>query len=114
MPRGFAAATVLVASALLGSPAGAEQGVLVVQVSDTQRRPVAGVRIATRGDGSIGAPTDAAGRTRIRLAAQTRPGAIVALTIVPAPKTRDLVFVSPWDNQVSVPPFENESQNFAR
>jgi tetratricopeptide (TPR) repeat protein len=113
MPRGFAAATVLVASALLGSPAGAEQGVLVVQVSDTQRRPVTGVRIATRGDGSIGAPTDAAGRTRIRLAAQTRPGAIVALTIVPAPRTRDFVFVSPWDNQVRVPPFENESQNFA-
>jgi tetratricopeptide (TPR) repeat protein len=35
----------------------------------------------------------------------------VALTIVSAPE--DLVFISPWDNQVRVPPFENESQNFA-
>ena len=114
MLRGLAAVTVVAASTLLASPVGAEQGVLVVQISDTQRRPIAGVRIATRGDGSIGAPTDAAGRTRIRLAAQTRPGAIVALTIVPAPKTKDFVFISPWDNNVSVPPFENESQNFAR
>ena len=112
MPRGLAAVTVLVASALLASPAGAEQGILVVQVSDVRGVPISGVRIATRGDGSIGAPTDAAGRTRIRLAAQTRPATIVALTIAGAPKPRDLVFISPWDNHVRIPPFENESQNF--
>ena len=67
--------------------------------------------LSTKGDGAVGPPTDVAGRTRIRLAAQTKPQAIVALTIVGAPK--DLVFISPWDNQIRVPPFENESQNFA-
>jgi tetratricopeptide (TPR) repeat protein len=98
---------------LLGTaaPTGAAQGILVVQVSDLKGTPIPRVQLATKGDGSIGPPTDAAGRTRLSLAAQTKPQTIVALTIVSAPK--DLVFISPWDNQVRVPPFENESQNFA-
>ena len=104
-----------VAALLIGTaeaiPASAAQGVLVVQVSDLKGAPIPRVQLATKGDGSIGPPTDAAGRTRISLAAQTKPQTIVALTIVSAPK--DLVFISPWDNQVRVPPFENESQNFA-
>jgi tetratricopeptide (TPR) repeat protein len=102
---------ILLTCTALPAPAGAEQGVLVVQVADVSGKPIARVQLSTKGDGSVGSPTDVAGRTRIRLAAQTRPQAIVALTIVRAP--RDLVFISPWDNQVRVPPFENESQNFA-
>ncbi len=103
----------MIAVLLVGSaaPARAAQGILVVQVSDLKGAPIPRVQLATKGDGSIGPPTDAAGRTRISLAAQTRPQTIVALTIVNAPK--DLVFISPWDNQVRIPPFENESQNFA-
>src|SRR5262245_6016734 len=106
--RATAIAVLLVVSA---APARAAQGILVVQVSDLKGAPIPRVQLATKGDGSIGPPTDAAGRTRISLAAQTKPQTIVALTIVSAPK--DLVFISPWDNQVRVPPFENESQNFA-
>jgi tetratricopeptide (TPR) repeat protein len=112
MARSVLRATVI-AVLLVGSaaPARAAQGILVVQVSDLKGAPIPRVQLATKGDGSIGPPTDAAGRTRISLAAQTKPQTIVALTIVSAPK--DLVFISPWDNQVRVPPFENESQNFA-
>ena len=106
--RATAIAVLLVGSS---APARAAQGILVVQVSDLKGAPIPRVQLATKGDGSIGPPTDAAGRTRISLAAQTKPQTIVALTIVSAPK--DLVFISPWDNQVRVPPFENESQNFA-
>jgi tetratricopeptide (TPR) repeat protein len=106
--RATAIAVLAVGSA---APARAAQGILVVQVSDLKGAPIPRVQLATKGDGSIGPPTDAAGRTRISLAAQTKPQTIVALTIVSAPK--DLVFISPWDNQVRVPPFENESQNFA-
>ena len=106
--RAIAIATLLVGTA---APARAAQGILVVQVSDLKGAPIPRVQLATKGDGSIGPPTDAAGRTRISLAAQTKPQTIVALTIVSAPK--DLVFISPWDNQVRIPPFENESQNFA-
>jgi tetratricopeptide (TPR) repeat protein len=101
----------LLTGTVLAAPVHAAQGILVVQVSDLKGAPIPRVRLATKGDGSIGPPTDAAGRTRISLASQTRPQTIVALTIVSAPK--DLVFISPWDNQVRVPPFENESQNFA-
>jgi tetratricopeptide (TPR) repeat protein len=101
----------LVTCAVVPAPLCPEQGVLVVQVADVSGRPIARVQLSTKGDGAVGSPTDVAGRTRIRLAAQTRPQAIVALTIVRAPK--DLVFISPWDNQVRVPPFDNESQNFA-
>ena len=112
MVRSVLRATVI-AVLLVGAaaPARAAQGILVVQVSDLKGAPIPRVQLATKGDGSIGPPTDAAGRTRISLAAQTRPQTIVALTIVSAPK--DLVFISPWDNQVRIPPFENESQNFA-
>jgi tetratricopeptide (TPR) repeat protein len=104
---------IAIVTLLMGTaaPARAAQGILVVQVSDLKGAPIPRVQLATKGDGSIGPPTDAAGRTRISLAAQTKPQTIVALTIVSAPK--DLVFISPWDNQVRVPPFENESQNFA-
>jgi tetratricopeptide (TPR) repeat protein len=112
MARSILRATVIAVLLVgLAAPALAAQGILVVQVSDLKGAPIPRVQLATKGDGSIGPPTDAAGRTRISLAAQTRPQTIVALTIVSAPK--DLVFISPWDNQVRVPPFENESQNFA-
>src|SRR5437867_9318065 len=111
MMRPLAAVTTLLIATAAAMPAHAAPGVLVVQVSDLKGAPIPRVQLATKGDGSIGSPTDAAGRTRISLAAQTKPQTIVALTIVSAPK--DLVFISPWDNQVRVPPFENESQNFA-
>ena len=87
----------------------AEQGVLVVHVSDPQDRPIQGVSLATQGDGSTGAPTSGQGRTRIRLAAQTRAKTWVTLQVV---RPQDLVFISPWDKRVQVPPFENESENF--
>jgi tetratricopeptide (TPR) repeat protein len=89
--------------------ASAEQGILVVHVSDPQDRPIENVRLATQGDGSTGAPTTGQGRTRIKLAAQTRAKTWVTLQII---QPKDLVFVSPWDKRVQVPPFENESDNF--
>lgn len=99
------------AGALLIATVFAEQGVLVVHVATTGGAPIPRVVLSTKGDGAVGPPTDVAGRTRIRLAPQTRAQAIVALTIVSAPK--DMVFISPWDSQIRIPPFENESQNFA-
>jgi tetratricopeptide (TPR) repeat protein len=105
--RALAVASALVA---LTSPARAELGILVVHVEDPAGKPLAQVRLATKGAGGVGPPTDVAGRTRIPLAPQTQPSAIVAMTLVAPP---DLAFISPWDSQVRVPSFENESQNFA-
>ena len=87
----------------------AEQGILVVHVSDPQDRPIQAVSLATQGDGSTGAPTNGQGRTRIALAVQTRAKTWVTLQII---RPQDLVFVSPWNKRVQVPPFENESENF--
>jgi len=90
-------------------PLAAEQGILVVHVRDLHDRPVAGLRLRA-GDSSVSAPTtDSYGETRIRLAPQTQEGDVVVLEIVAAPE--DLVFISPWDKWVHVPPFGNESKN---
>ena len=88
----------------------AEQGILVLHVKDPQGKPTAGVRLATEGDGSTSPPTDRAGKTRLRLAPQTRAGTWVTLQVIRAP--RDLVFVSPWNQRAIVPPFENETDNY--
>jgi tetratricopeptide (TPR) repeat protein len=86
----------------------AEDGILVVQVTDTQGRPLAGVVLTVKGDGAVGPPTDNAGKTRIKLAPQTPPGRDVSLQLVRA--ERDLVFISPWNNRVTVPPFDSTSE----
>ena len=87
----------------------AEQGILVVHVSDPQDRPIQAVSLAAQGDGSTGAPTNGQGRTRIALAVQTRAKTWVTLQII---RPQNLVFVSPWNKRVQVPPFDNESENF--
>ncbi|HKS29638.1 MAG TPA: tetratricopeptide repeat protein [Pyrinomonadaceae bacterium] len=85
----------------------AEEGVLVIHVADTKGVPVAGVILSATGDSSVSAPTDRAGKTRIKLAPQTRPGSELTLQIVKA--AQDLVFISPWNNRVIVPPFRNDT-----
>lgn len=87
----------------------AEDGVLVVHVSNTKNQPVMGVVLSTKGDSSVSSPTDTAGRARIKLAPQTKVNSEVTIQIVRAPL--DLVFISPWDSRVRVPPFENDAQN---
>ena len=96
--------------ALLTAILWAEQGVLVLHVKDPQGKPLAGVQLATEGDGSTSPLTDRAGKTRVRLAPQTPAGAWVTLQVVRAPA--DLVFISPWNQRAIVPRFENETDNY--
>jgi hypothetical protein len=86
--------------------------VLIVQVTDPQDRPVSGVILSTKGEGAVGAPTDIAGRTKIKLARSTAVDSLVSLQLVRMLDGRDLVFMSPWDGRVRVPPFESDSENF--
>jgi tetratricopeptide (TPR) repeat protein len=91
----------------------AEQGVLVVQISDTQGQPIQGVVVGTKGDGSVSARSDVAGRARVQLSAQSRPGDWVQLQVIARLSgNRDWVFISPWDEQVIVPSFDNKPGNF--
>jgi tetratricopeptide (TPR) repeat protein len=87
----------------------AEEGVLIVHIANPLQQPISGVVLSTTGASSTSAPTDVAGKTRIQLAPQTRPGVEVTLQIVRAPQ--DLVFISPWNQRITIRSFEDESQN---
>jgi tetratricopeptide (TPR) repeat protein len=93
----------------------AERGVLVVHIKDLRDYPVAGVRLRAGAGSSVGSSremADSFGTARIKLAAQTKPGDVVMLEIVAAPKDKDLVIISPWDKWAHVPPFDDEAKNF--
>jgi len=91
----------------VASSLSAEQGVLVVQVRDIHKRAVPGLQLRAEG-GNVSPATDVAGVARIALAPQTRSGDRVRLQLVKPP--RDLVFISPWDEQVIVPPFDSAKE----
>lgn len=95
----------------------AEEGILVLLVMNTQDRPLKGVTISVGGDGGTGT-SQSDGRARIRLANGTSVNSVVHIYITDTPVhpeknvPMDLVFISPWDSYVLVPPFEDENKNF--
>jgi hypothetical protein len=92
----------------------AEEGILALHVSNTESESIAGVVLTTKGVGSTSAPTDRSGKSRIRLSGDTKPGDWVSLQIVKTNRTdTDWVFISPWNGQAIVPPFERASNNYA-
>ena len=97
----------------------AEEGILVLHVTDLEGKPIAGVVLTAAGDSSVSAPTEVtkhateiSGKARIRLAKSTRPGDPVDLVLVRAPQ--DLIFISPWSGHVTVPCFENNTNCVAK
>jgi tetratricopeptide (TPR) repeat protein len=90
----------------------AEDGIVVISVTDPKSKPMPGVVLSTKGDGATASPTDVSGKTRLRLAPQTRSGSWVSLQITRVAGGRDMVFISPWDQRVIIPPFSNESENY--
>jgi tetratricopeptide (TPR) repeat protein len=97
----------------------AEEGILWVQVSNPQGQPIAGVVLSAAGPSSTSAPTEVnsqvtevSGKARIKLAAGTRPADEVELVIVRA--EQDLVFISPWNQRVTVPCFDNSTRCVAK
>lgn len=83
----------------------------MLQVSDTQGRPIRKLHIGIKGDAGS-AVTDDAGKARIKLAKDTKPNSLVFLQILTSPPGTDLAILSPYDRYYPVPPFENESANF--
>src|SRR5271157_4312954 len=111
-PRRNALLLILLTSLCLACPiAWAETRFLVVHVEDVHGDTVVGVEIGVKGDGGSDT-TKRDGRARIVLAPQTKEMSLVSLQIVKSPPGQDLVILSPWEHQVRVPPFENESGNF--
>ena len=96
---------------LASGMARAESGYLVVHVEDTKGHPIGGVRIGTKGDGGTASTADD-GKARIRLAKETKEGSFVPLQIVESQPGKDFEMISPWDREIIVPSFANESKNF--
>ena len=105
---------ILASLCLACSLAWAEEGMLVVIVTDTQSHPVPGLRIGVKGNSESPQITDQNGKARMRLAPGTRPSTSVSLQIVKSPSGMDLTMISPDDGRVQVPPFNNESENYVR
>lgn len=85
----------------------AEDGFLPLSVVDPKNKAIEHVVLSPAGAGNPSLPTDHFGRTRIKLAPQTKPFAPIKLQL---PADSDLVFISPWDYIVFVPSFDNNAQ----
>jgi len=85
----------------------AEQGVLVVKVSDARARAIARLQMRAEG-GSPSAPTDDGGVARLRLDPNTKSGQWILLSLF-KPEI-EWVFISPWDGRVTVPSFETSTE----
>ena len=109
---GHRRAAILLLIFALVTRAGAEEGVLVLIVTDTGQHPFPNVRIGTAGDGGSPQTTDQNGKARLKLAPNTKPNTWVTLLIGNAPEGVDVVFISPYDSRVRVPPYDNEQENY--
>ncbi len=105
-------AAILLMLVLFVTCTAAEEGVLVLIVTDTGQHPFANVQIGAAGDGGPPQPTDAHGKARLKLAPNTKPNTWVTLLLGDAPGGLDLVFISPYDGRVRVPPYDNEQDNY--
>jgi tetratricopeptide (TPR) repeat protein len=107
-------ALMFAAMVILCAPLSAQESMLWLHVIDTRGQPIEGIRLSPKGNGSVSDPTTLAGRTRIRLAPDTRAGQWVSLQVVNKRSDHQgWVFISPWDSRVLIPPFEEASENFA-
>lgn len=87
--------------------ANAQEKTLRVSVVDLQNRPIESIELTA--GGSSPRPTNSQGHARIPLASETKPNEEVELLITSPPNK--LVFISPWNSRVRVPPFTNSSAN---
>ncbi len=90
----------------------AEQGKLMLHVSDTDGHPVANLSFSTLGAGGSPQRTDPTGRAILLLTPGTKENSLVQLQIVKSPNGHEFVLVDPWKGRpVQVPSFENNAMN---
>jgi tetratricopeptide (TPR) repeat protein len=94
-------------------PAGAEHGFVLVQVQDTQHRPVRGIEIGIEGFGGSKLSGDD-GKAKLSIGNGAKENDWISLAILHSPPGADLVMISPWDNRSQIPSFEDKPDNFIR
>src|SRR5215475_13742054 len=85
----------------------AEEGILVLSVTNTGDEAISNVSLKCKGDAPSGR-SDRNGAARLKLPLGARPGNSVVLQVL----ANDWAIISPWDGRVVVPPFDNGPQNF--
>src|SRR5262245_18500055 len=85
----------------------AEEGILVLSVTNTADETISNVALKCKGDAPPGS-SDRNGAARLKLPIGARPGSSVVLQVLAG----DWAIISPWDGRVVVPPFDNNPQNF--
>jgi hypothetical protein len=91
----------------------AERGFVLVQVQDTKHLPVPRLEIGIEGMGGSKI-TDDDGKAQLPVGNATKEADWLSLSILHSPAGQDFVMVSPWDNRVLVPSFEDKPENFLR
>ena len=89
----------------------AEKGVLVIHVQNIDDQAVEGIEVAAKGSSESG-KSDRFGLIRLRLDPTAKVGSKVELQVVNMPGRKQMAMLSPLDEQVQVPLFENESLNY--
>jgi tetratricopeptide (TPR) repeat protein len=93
--------------ALCSAPLLAEEGILVLSVTNTVDDTISDVALKCKGDAPSGR-SDRNGAARLKLPVGARPGSSVVLQVL----ANDWAIISPWDGRVVIPPFDNDAQNF--
>ena len=99
--------SVIISIGLFSSALLAEDGILVLNVTNPSDDAISNVTLKCKGDAASGS-SDRNGTARLRLPAGTRSGSSVVMQVL----SGDWALISPWDGRVIVPPFDNNSQNF--
>ncbi|MCI0390740.1 MAG: tetratricopeptide repeat protein [Acidobacteria bacterium] len=99
--------SLIIAIAICSTLLLAEEGFLVLSITNTAEESVANVTLKCKGDAPPAA-SDRNGTARLKLPLGTQPSHSVVLQITAG----DWVLISPWDGRVNVPSFDNNPQNF--
>ena len=94
-------------------PVWAEHGFVLVQVQDTQHRPVRGVEIGIEGLGGSKLTGDD-GKAKLSIGTAAKEGDWISLAVLHSPPGKDLAMISPWDSRSPIPSFEEKPENFVR
>lgn len=107
---GLRIAGMLVVAVGLTVDGAAQDDALVVRALDTGGTPVAGLLLSA--GGGFRAETDADGFVRLSLPRDTGVGDWVRVDIASPSAAEDLVWLTPWDHALQVPPLDEPTRRF--